>query len=76
MFGPIEYALASSKAKEKDSKYGHLPSFFTRIFHGYICLEVVTLNTKLTIKTLLKNEEFLLEEIRVFVPQYASLRKY
>ena len=53
-----------------------VPSFFTRIFHGYICLEVVTLNTKLTIKTLLKNEEFLLEEIRVFVPQYASLRKY
>ena len=53
-----------------------VPSFFTRIFHGFICLEVVTLNTKLTIKTLLKNEEFLLEEIRVFVPQYASLRKY
>ena len=27
-------------------------------------------------QTLLKNEEFLLEEIRVFVPQYASLRKH
>ena len=52
VFGAIAYAVAaSSKAKDKDSKYGHtpVPSFFTRIFPGHICLEVVTLYTKLTV---------------------------
>ena len=51
MFGAIAYAVASSKAKDKDSKYGHLavPSFFSRNFPRCICLEVVTLNTKLTV---------------------------
>ena len=40
-FGAIAYAVASRKTKDKDSKYG--------IFPGRICLEVVTLKTKLTV---------------------------
>ena len=42
-----------------------------------LCANARALTTKIQIcgffhQTLLKNEEFLLEEIRVFVPQYAS----
>ena len=51
VFGAIAYAVVSRKTKDKDSKHGHLYpcSFFTRIFPWHICLEVVTLYTKLTV---------------------------
>ena len=51
VFGAIAYAVTSRKTKDKDSKNGHLYpcSFFTRIFPWHICLEVVTLCTKLTV---------------------------
>ena len=50
VFGAIANAVASSKAKDKDSKYGpQYPVSSHGIFPGRICLEVVTLNTKLTV---------------------------
>lgn len=46
----IAYALASRKTEDKDSEIRTpVPSFFSRNFPGRICLEVVTLNTKLTV---------------------------
>ena len=50
VFGAMAYAVASRKTKDKDSKYGHqYPVSSHGIFPGRICLEVVTLNTKLTV---------------------------
>ena len=52
VFGAIAYAVASSQGKGQGFEIRTpVPSFFTRIskFHRYICLEVVTLNTKLTV---------------------------
>ena len=50
VFGAMTYAVASRKTKDKDSKYGHqYPVSSHGIFPGRICLEVVTLNTKLTV---------------------------
>ena len=50
LFGAMAYAVASRKTKDKDSKYGHqYPVSSHGIFPGRICLEVVTLNTKLTV---------------------------
>ena len=49
VFGAIAYAVASRKTKDKDSKYGHqYPVSSHGIFPGRICLEVVTLKTKIT----------------------------
>ena len=50
VFGAMAYAVASRKTKNKDSKYGHqYPVSSHGIFPGRICLEVVTLNTNLTV---------------------------
>ena len=50
VFGAMVYAVASRKTKDKDSKYGHqYPVSSHGIFPGRICLEVVTLKTKLTV---------------------------
>ena len=50
VFGAMAYAVASRKTKDKDSKYGHqYPVSSHGIFPGRICLEVVTLHTKLTV---------------------------
>ena len=50
VFGALAYAVASRKTKDKDSKYGHqYPVSSHGIFPGRICLEVVTLNTNLTV---------------------------
>ena len=50
VFGAMAYAVASRKTKDKDSKYGHqYPVSSHGIFPGRICLQVVTLNTKLTV---------------------------
>ena len=53
VFCAIAYAVASSKAKGKDSKYGHLCPVSSHGFspgiYIYIYLELVTLYTKLTV---------------------------
>ena len=50
VFGAIAYAVASSQGKGQGFEIRTpVPRFFTRIFHRYICPEVVTLNTKLTV---------------------------
>ena len=51
VFGAIAYTVASRKTKDMQGFEIRTPvlSFFTRIFHGYICLEVAPLTTKLTV---------------------------
>ena len=51
VFGAMAYTVASRKTKDMQGFKIRTPvlSFFTRIFHGYICLEVAPLTTKLTV---------------------------
>ena len=51
VFGAIAYTVVSRKTKDMQGFEIRTPvlSFFTRIFHGYICLEVAPLTTKLTV---------------------------